>query len=272
MPGRHRPLTASQTRLLPALVLILALFSLPSLPAFAEPHFRVFAAASLTDAMDAAIAQYEKDHEADITAVYAASSILARQIANGAPADLYVSANARWMNWLGEQGIRLQARTDLFHNRLALIASRPAAIDRFSPGSGAPIASLLAPGERLAVGDPAHVPAGIYTREALETLGEWSTLQSRLARSDNVRAALALVERGETPLGIVYQSDALASKAIKTLGLFPQRTHPPITYPVAIVSPDAGDAVKAFRKWLVTEQAQSIFQRFGFTPVEQQVQ
>ncbi|BES69410.1 molybdate ABC transporter substrate-binding protein [Marinobacter nanhaiticus D15-8W] len=222
--------------------------------------------------MDAAITRYEKDHNVDIVPVYASSSTLARQIANGAPAHIYLSANEKWMNWLGEQGIKLSARTDLFHNRLALVAPTSAETDRFVPGGGQPLASLLAPGERLSVGDPAHVPAGIYAKQALENLGEWDSLESRLARGDNVRAALALVERGETPLGIVYQTDALASKKVKRLGLFPQESHTPITYPVAIATPEATEAVIAFRNWLETETAQSIFQRFGFTPVEQQVQ
>lgn len=252
-------------------VAVTALASL-SFSAQAQSRFSVFAAASLTDAMDAAIARYEQEHDIDVVAVYASSSTLARQIANGAPADLYVSANEKWMNWLGEQGITLPARSDLFHNRLALIAPLSSTVDQFAPGEAQPLTALLEPGDRLSIGDPAHVPAGIYAKQALQNLGEWSALQSRLARADNVRAALALVERGETPLGIVYQTDALASDKVKRLGLFPSRSHPPITYPAAIVSSDASDAVTAFRDWLETETAQSIFQRFGFTPVKQQVQ
>lgn len=273
MTGHLRRWVACCRWLVSSALVVAALASL-SLPAHAQSHqsFQVFAAASLTDAMDAAIARYEKDHDVDVIPVYASSSTLARQIANGAPADVYVSANEKWMNWLGEQGIKLSARTDLFHNRLALIAPDTTKTERFVPGGGQPLTSLLAPGERLSVGDPAHVPAGIYAKQALESLGEWDSLESRLARGDNVRAALALVERGETPLGVVYQTDALASNKVKRLGLFPQDSHTPITYPVAIVTPEAAEAVTAFRNWLETETAQSIFQRFGFTPVEQQVQ
>lgn len=269
-------MTERLRRRLVSLVFLVAAFTGLSLPANAESSFRVFAAASLTDAMNAAIAHYERDHDIDIVPVYASSSTLARQIANGAPAAIYVSANENWMNWLREQGIALSSRTDLFHNRLALVAPSNYERERFVPGEGDPLTTLLAPGERLSVGDPAHVPAGMYAKQALENLGEWAALEPRLARGDNVRAALALVERGETPLGIVYQTDALASDRVKRLGLFPQSSHPPITYPVALVTssaaPSASNAVTAFRDWLETETAQSIFQRFGFTPVEQQVQ
>ncbi|MFG6137881.1 molybdate ABC transporter substrate-binding protein [Halomonas sp. B23F22_10] len=234
-------------------------------PAQAEPAAKVhiFAAASLTDALDSAIARFEASHDVDVVPVYASSSTAARQVARGAPADLYFSANEQWMDWLGEQGIELAERADLLQNRLSLIAAadEPAS---FTPGEGMPLGALLDDGERLSVGDPDHVPAGLYARQALESLGEWGALAPRLARADNVRAALALVERGEAPLGIVYRTDALASEKVHELGLFPRDSHPAIRYPVALIDPPADDAAEAFRAWLGGDEARAIFTRFGF--------
>lgn len=245
-----------------ALGAILAL-GLAVVPALAEPRVRIFAAASLTDALDSAIARFEASHDIEVVPVYASSSTAARQVARGAPADLYVSANERWMDWLAEQGVTLGERADLLHNRLALIAADDATVSLI-PGEGVPLSHLLEDDERLAVGDPDHVPAGIYARQALESLGEWDTLAPRLARADNVRAALVLVARGEAPLGIVYRSDAQASDGVHELGLFPADSHAPIRYPVALIEPPAGDAARTFRAWLGGDEALSIFARFGF--------
>ncbi|MFD2192308.1 molybdate ABC transporter substrate-binding protein [Pistricoccus aurantiacus] len=230
----------------------------------AATRIHVSAAASLTDAMNEAIAEYAADHDVDILPIYASSSTLARQIANGAPADVFVSANEKWMDWLPEQGVELKNRADLLHNRLALIASRDGDVTTFIPGENGEIASLLDEGERFSVGDPDHVPAGIYTKQALESLGEWQTLESRLARAGDVRGALALVERGETPAGAVYQTDAKASDKVRLLGLFPQDSHDPIVYPVALVNPDAGDEAEAFREWLGSDAALEVFESYGF--------
>ncbi|MBB3139552.1 molybdate ABC transporter substrate-binding protein [Halomonas organivorans] len=232
----------------------------------AEPTVKVFAAASLTDALNAAIERYESSHDVNVVPVYASSSTAARQVANGAPADLYFSANEKWMDWLGEQGIELADRQDLLRNRLALIASPHSGLDDVTPGEGQTLAALLEDDQRLSVGDPDHVPAGIYARQALESLGEWEALAPRLARADNVRAALALVERGEAPLGIVYQTDAGASDKVSLLGLFPADSHAPITYPVALVDPPASDAAQAFRDWLGSDASLAVFTDFGFSP------
>ncbi|TBW51866.1 molybdate ABC transporter substrate-binding protein [Marinobacter halodurans] len=248
-----------------ALLLFLASLFLAT-PTLAATSISVYAAASLTDAMDAVASAYEAKHDVDIVPVYASSSTLARQIANGAPADLYVSANEKWMDWLGKQGIELNERGDLLQNRLALIAPQDSPVDNFTPGTGKPIVSLLQKGERIATGDPAHVPAGIYAEQALQSLGEWHELQDRLARADNVRAALALVERGETPVGIVYQTDAKASQAVRQLGLFPEDSHKTITYPAALIVPARSSALNDFRQWLAGPEAMAIFQRFGFSP------
>ncbi len=249
------------------LLVALSLAVLAQAPsARAEPSVHIYAAASLGDALDAAIARYEDDHAVKIVPVYAASSTAARQIAHGAPAELYFSANERWMSWLGEQGITLTERSDLLHNQLVLIAPRTdddvssVALDK--PGA---LAERLGDGRRLAVGDPAHVPAGIYAKQALQALGEWQALEPRLARADNVRAALALVERGEAPLGIVYKTDARASNQVSELATFPADSHTPINYPLALVGESPSDAARDFREWLAGEQALAIFHDFGFT-------
>nr|WP_244613125.1 molybdate ABC transporter substrate-binding protein [Halomonas sp. EAR18] len=230
----------------------------------AEPNVHIYAAASLGDALDAAIARYEASHAVNIVPVYAASSTAARQIANGAPAELYFSANERWMTWLGEQGITLSERSDLLHNQLVLIAPRKDDASSVALDKPGELVARLGAGRRLAVGDPAHVPAGIYARQALQSLDEWQTLETRLARADNVRAALALVERGEAPLGIVYKTDARASNRVSELATFPAASHDPINYPLALVGTSPSDAASAFREWLAGEQALAIFQDFGF--------
>ncbi|WP_232822261.1 molybdate ABC transporter substrate-binding protein [Salinicola sp. CR57] len=234
----------------------------------ASDPVRVYAAASVTDAMNAAIQAYESDHDVDIVPVYASSSTLARQIASGAPADIYLSANEQWMDWLETQDLSVEARADLLRNRLVLIAPTTSDVAAFTPGDGTTIASLLGDDQRLSVGETSHVPAGIYARQALESIGEWDALQSRLASGDNVRAAMALVERDETPLGIVYQTDAEASDRVKQVGVFPDDSHDPITYPLAVVNPTPSDATEAFRRWLTGDDALAIFARYGFTPVE----
>ncbi|MCK0715607.1 molybdate ABC transporter substrate-binding protein [Chromohalobacter sarecensis] len=235
-----------------------------SLSALAAERVKVFAAASLTDAVDALAEAYGRDHDVDIVPVYAASSTLARQIANGAPAAVYLSANERWMDWLGSQnGITLSHRHDVLGNRLALIAPRDSDVDRFTLDETASIAERLGEG-RLALGNPEHVPAGIYAKQALTSLGQWQALVPRLARADNVRSALALVERGETPLGIVYASDAQASDKVKTLGTFPDASHDPIVYPVALVGASPSEEATALAKWLEGDEASAIFQRYGF--------
>ncbi|MGP4843040.1 molybdate ABC transporter substrate-binding protein [Marinobacter sp. 1Y8] len=244
--------------------LIVLLLLLPACLQAAE-SVRIYAAASLTNALDKAATAYEASHDVDIVAVYASSSTAARQIANGAPADLYFSANEQWMDWLAGQRITLRQRSDLLHNRLVLIAPKRSSLQAVTPGNGPDLLSLLKDGERLSVGDPDHVPAGLYAKQALLTLGEWQTLAPRLAPADNVRAALALVERGEVPLGIVYQTDAMASDKVRQLGLFPETSHKPITYPIAIVSPKASDAAFRFRQWLASSEATAIFTRAGFT-------
>ncbi|MGO2240188.1 MAG: molybdate ABC transporter substrate-binding protein [Halomonas sp.] len=232
--------------------------------AFATDTIQVAAAASLTDALNDAIAVYEAQHDVDVTPIYASSSTLARQIANGSPTDLFLSANVQWMDWLEEQGINIQQRSDLLKNRLALVSASPDLPEQFVPGDETRIATLLEERDRLSVGDPDHVPAGIYTQQALEFLGEWVELEPRLARGNDVRAALTLVERQETPLGVVYQTDAFASDRVRVLGLFPTPSHDPITYPIALIGAEQNDVAVALREWLASEEALTIFADYGF--------
>jgi molybdate transport system substrate-binding protein len=199
-----------------------------------------------------------------VTSIYASSSTLARQIANGSPAQLFLSANVTWMDWLEEQNIHVQQRSDLLQNRLALVSASDSVPAQFTPGEGTAIETLLGERDRLSVGDPDHVPAGIYTQQALETLGEWVALAPRLARGNDVRAALALVEREETPVGVVYQTDAFASDAVRVLGLFPATSHDPITYPIALIDAEQNAAAIALREWLASEEALNIFAEHGF--------
>ncbi|MGB2150391.1 MAG: molybdate ABC transporter substrate-binding protein [Cobetia amphilecti] len=258
--------------------LMLALLAAP-VQADERPQIRVMAAASLHDALDAIEARYERLADVDIMPVYASSSTLARQLANGAPAQLYLSANERWMDWLEQQaGIVVTGRHDLLGNRLALVAPGPSQLDASVSNAEdvTDVAERLAAtgsNTRLAVGDPDHVPAGIYARQSLEALGQWQTLRSRLASAEDVRAALALVEHGEAPLGIVYATDAAISHRVHQIGLLPDSSHDPIHYPAALIS-RGGDApssqAEAFSAWLSSNEAGAIFHRFGFSTLAHQ--
>ena len=230
----------------------------------AAERIDVQAAASLTDVMNTLIERYEQHHDVDIVPVYASSSTLARQISRGAPADVYLSANEKWMDWLEAQEEPIQARLDLLNNRLALITAEKSDIEDFTPDAEHSLAGYLKDNDRIAVGDPDHVPAGIYARQAFEHLGQWQALEPRLARASDVRGALALVERGETPLGVVYATDAMAGEHVHQLGLFPANSHDPITYPAALVGKHPSPQARAFLKWLGSEEAESTFRQYGF--------
>jgi molybdate transport system substrate-binding protein len=223
----------------------------------------VFAAASLKNALDEVSPIYEKEAGGRARISYAASSALARQIENGAPADVFLSADREWMDYLERKALLVPGtRRDLLGNRLVLIApaSRPA---RVQPEPGFPLRNALG-GNRLAMGDPQHVPAGRYAKAALENLGVWAQVRSQVAPMDNVRAALALVARGETPLGIVYATDAKAERAVTVAGVFPADSHPSIVYPVAVVK-GAKNEGAAFAAFLAGPQARRVFEKHGFT-------
>ena len=221
----------------------------------------VFAAASLKNALDEVGAAYAKTGgEARFS--YAASSAIARQIEQGAPADVYVSADSDWMSYLAERKLIVAAsRRELLTNRLALIApadSRTA----IRIGKGMPLAKALGSG-RLALAGP-DVPAGKYAKASLTALGVWDGVSGKLAQAENVRTALQYVARGESPLGIVYDTDAKVEPRVRIVGLFPDATHPRIVYPAAVVAASKNpDAVK-FLTYMSSPAAAAIFQKYGF--------
>ncbi len=238
-----------------------------ALPAVAQtrPPLTVFAAASLTDAMQAVGRAYRKRTGQAVRFSFAASGTIARQIAAGARADLFVSADERWMDELARGG-RLQPgmRRDLLGGRLALVAPRASRV-RLTIRPGFAIGAAL-DGGRLAIGQPDAVPAGRYAQTALTRLGVWQQVAGQLAPAADVRAALAFVARGEAPLGVVYESDAAAEPGVRIVGLFPAASHPAIVYPAAVVK-GAGPGAARFYQYLGGSEAQAIFRRFRFRVV-----
>ncbi len=236
----------------------------------ADDEVVVFAAASLTQVLQTIATQGGFPR---VKFSFASSSTLARQIEQGAPAQLFISADEPWMDAVQKAGAVLPGtRRDLASNRLALVApggSEPAA----APDSAAAVrtrleAVLARPDARIATGDPAHVPVGKYAQAALTALGLWDAVAPRLARADNVRNALALVERGEAPLGITYATDALASSRVQVVALFPAASHPPIRYPMALLR-GAGPAAQRFHAHLSTPAAQAALRAAGFGPPDE---
>jgi molybdate transport system substrate-binding protein len=229
-----------------------------------ERDLLVFAAASLKNALDDVNAQYQKDTGRRVVVSYAASPALAKQIEAAAPADVFISADLDWMQYLAERRlIKPETRVNLFGNRLVLIAPAPDARDVVI-GQGFPLATMLGDG-RLAMADPDSVPAGKYGKAALERLGVWASVQARVARAENVRAALALVSRGEAPFGIVYQTDAAADPKVKIAGFFPEDTYPPIVYPAAVTANSGNPIAVAYVQYLRSPVARPLFERQGFT-------
>ncbi|MFU2152644.1 molybdate ABC transporter substrate-binding protein [Klebsiella aerogenes] len=225
----------------------------------------VFAAASLTNAMQDIAQAYKKEHRVEVVSSFASSSTLARQIEAGAPADLFISADQKWMDYaVDKKSIDKATRTTLLGNSLVVVAPKASDRSDITINAKTEWASLLQ-GGRLAVGDPDHVPAGIYAKEALQKLGAWETLSPKLAPAEDVRGALALVERNEAPLGIVYGSDAVASKGVKVVGTFPEDSHKKVEYPLAIVDGHKNATVTAFYDYLKGPEASAIFKRYGFT-------
>ena len=222
----------------------------------------VFAAASLKNALDE-VALLSPSKPA---ISYGASSALARQIENGAPAQVFISADLDWMDYLeSKRLIRSETRRNLLGSRLVLISPVGSAA-RIEVRPGFALAELLG-GGRLALGDPAHVPAGKYAKAALEKLGVWDAVSGKLAPSENVRVALALVARGETPLGIVYATDAAAEPKVRVVATFPDGLHPPIVYPVALTAAAKDSAAAGFVALLSSPAARKVFEKHGFTPL-----
>jgi len=247
-----------------ALALLLTL--LVAAPSVAADKITVFAAASLTDALNAIDAAYKARSGTEIVASFASSSTLARQIEAGAPAEVFLSADTKWMDYLDKKSlIEPGTRHDVLGNKLALIAPSDSPVATISIDRTLDWQHLLGADGRLAVGDPDHVPAGIYAKEALTNLGAWNALQPKLARADDVRGALALVEHGEAPLGIVYVTDARISQKVKIVGVFPETSHSPIVYPFAIVKGQASPGVQAYFRFLSGPEARTVFNRYGFS-------
>lgn len=249
-----------------AVVLALGLTQPRLAPAHQPAKVTVFAAASLTNALQDIANDYQKANGVNIVSSFASSSTLARQLAHGAPADLFISADQKWMDFAkAKQVIDEKSRVTLLGNELVLIAEQSSKLNNVTINEKTQWKSLLGNG-RLAVGDPDHVPAGIYAKEALEKLGAWQTVSPLMARANDVRAALALVDRGEAPLGIVYGSDAMVSKGVKVVSVFPDNSHAAVEYPVAIVKGHDNPVVQGFYHYLSSPQAAEVFRRYGFTP------
>ncbi len=223
----------------------------------------IFAAASLKNALDAVNDAWRRETGKSVRISYAASSALARQIEQGAPAHMFVSADTDWMDYLDGKGLIDRAtRGDLLGNRLVLIA--PATTARpLEPSPGFDLTGALGDG-RLAMANVDAVPAGKYGKAALEKLGVWSKVAPRVAQTENVRAALLLVSRGEAPLGIVYRTDALADPNVRVVGTFPNDTHPPIIYPIALVRGATHPDAAAFLAFVRSPTARAIFEAQGF--------
>jgi len=249
-----------------ALALALALTaSLTTAPAVRAQPVTVFAAASLTDAMTSIGAAWRAQGGREVRFSFAASSTLARQIEAGAPTDIFASANVRWMDHLAVRGlVDAATRVSPIANRLVLVAPAGTPGGEIAIGPGLDLAARMGPKTRLAVGDPDHVPAGLYAEQALASLGLWAELAPRLARADDVRAALALVARGETPFGIVYATDAAITPAVRVVGTFPADSHRPIVYPFAVVAGAARPAVADLFAFVTEDAALAIFEDFGF--------
>lgn len=223
----------------------------------------VFAAASLTDVLTTVSTGYEAESGKRVVVSFAGSSVLARQIEAGSPADIFISADETWMGYLAKRDlVQVASRRDLLGNHLVLIAPKTSAVT-LSITPAFPLAAALGNG-RLALADPEAVPAGRYARAALTTLGVWDSVSAHLAVAQNVRVALAYVARGETPLGIVYKTDALSEPGVRIVDTFPDATHPAITYPLALTATASADA-QAFLDYLQSDAARAVFAKAGFT-------
>lgn len=251
-------------RCLLTLVLCLAL------PASAAP-LTVFAAASLQESLEAVVAAWEAQDGSEVRVSYAASSALARQIEQGAPADVFVSADLDWMNYLHVRGkIDGDSRRDLLGNRLVLIAPKEATTGPITFDLQAPLPRPLPLGadERIALALVDSVPAGKYAKAALTRLGLWQPLADKVVEAENVRAALLLVARGEARMGVVYRSDALVEPRVKVLAEFPFGSHPRIVYPAARVAASTHAQAAGFLAFLHGDAAKALFRERGFTPLD----
>jgi molybdate transport system substrate-binding protein len=242
-------------------LLIFAFVLFLSEVSFADEKLTVFAAASLTNALSEISTKYEKETGIKIAHSFASSSVLAKQIENGAPADLFISADLKWMNYLQEKSlVNKSSRKNLLANTLVLIAPKGRSFDvKFEEG----FAFVKAFDGRLCTGDIESVPVGIYAKEALTNLGWWKDIKSRIVGTQDVRGALAFVERAECNVGIVYETDAKVSSKVDLIGTFPESTHSPVLYPVAMTV-NSKESAKAYLSYLQSDEAMNIFKKYGF--------
>ncbi len=239
----------------------------PALWAHAEAgKVTVFAAASLKNALDDIGRAFKAANGIQIVTSYAASSTLAKQIEQDAPADLFISADLDWMDYLAKRHlIKPGSRENLLGNSIVLVTPAKGGLTgTLTLAPGVPLAAALA-GGRLAMADVGSVPAGKYGKSALEKLGLWTSVKDHIAQADSVRAALALVARGEAPLGIVYATDAAAEPSVKIVATFPESSHPPIIYPAAAIAASKSEEAPAFLAYLRSPAAVAAFRKQGFT-------
>jgi molybdate transport system substrate-binding protein len=229
-----------------------------------EQTLTVFAAASMKNALDDANAAFTKASGIKIVASYAASSALAKQLESGAPADVFVSADLQWMDYAAQKNlIKADTRVNLLGNKLVLIAPSESKLNKVAIAKPFDLAKLAGDG-RIAVADVKAVPAGLYAKAALENLDGWKAAEPKLAMAENVRATLAFVARGETPVGIVYETDAKVEPKVKIVGVFPDGSHPPVVYPIAATATAKADAGK-YLTFLRGTEAKAIFEKYGFS-------
>ena len=233
-------------------------------PAVAQDKsLTVFAAASMNNALDDVDAAYTAKTGVKISASYAASSALAKQIEQGAPADIFMSADTDWMDYaIGKKNIDVPTRIDLLGNSIVLIAPKDSKIDNVTIGQGFDLSKLAGDG-KIATGDVKAVPVGKYAQAALEKLGAWQAAEPKFAMAESVRAALAFVARGEAALGIVYSTDAKIEPGVKIVGTFPADSHPAIIYPVAATTTAKPEAI-GYLAFLKSSAAKAIFEKYGF--------
>ncbi len=251
-------------RMLAVCLSLLALAATPARSRDSSPEITVFAAASLSNAMQEVAKKFEVASGVRVKQSFAASSTLARQIESGAGADVFASADEAWMDYLDKRGlIDTASRRATLGNRLVLVVPSDKPL-QLAISFDRSWLSRLPPG-RIATGDPAHVPVGRYAQQALRALGVWAEVEARLARADNVRNALVLVERGEAVAGIVYATDAAASRRVSPAATFPESSHDPITYPFALLRGKAKGDAAAFFVHLSSPAAREVFLRHGFS-------
>jgi molybdate transport system substrate-binding protein len=260
----ERPYMPCLSRLIAAAALIAV--ALPPTQAWAQDaSLIVFAAASMRNALDDTDVAFTKATGVKVVASYVASSALVKQIEQGAPADVLVSADLKWMDYAADHKlIKPDTRVNLLGNRLVLIAAKNSNLEKVDLGKGFDIARLVGDG-RIAVADVTSVPAGLYAKEALESLGAWAAAEPKLAIAQDVRAALAFVARRKTSVGIVYETDAKIESFVKIIGIFPEDSHAPVTYPVAATAETTNPVVTRYLNFLRSSSAKAIFERYGFS-------